>query len=94
MSEDALKYLQQDNIGKVIAKGLANVYTKKPPKPIKYLTEWLKSYSSNKTQLSQTIHAQHDKARHSAVFDNTQKLVALNEQERTEEIKRQNSKVK
>lgn len=30
MSEDPLKYLQQDEIGKVIAKGLANLYTNKP----------------------------------------------------------------
>lgn len=30
MSEDPLKYLQQDDIGKVIAKGLATLYTHKP----------------------------------------------------------------
>mgnify|MGYP006995462956 CR=1 FL=1 len=30
MSQEALKYLQQDDIGKVIAKGLASVYNKKP----------------------------------------------------------------
>ncbi len=30
MSQDALKYLQRDDIGKVIAKGLASVYSKKP----------------------------------------------------------------
>lgn len=37
MSQDPLKYLQQDKIGKVIAKGLANVYNNKPESPIKYL---------------------------------------------------------
>ena len=30
MNSDTLKYLQQDAIGKVIAKGLADVYTNKP----------------------------------------------------------------
>jgi len=30
MNSDTLKYLQQDNIGKVIAKGLADVYNSKP----------------------------------------------------------------
>lgn len=79
MSEDALKYLQRDDIGKVIAKGLASVYSKRPPKPVKYLAEWLKSYSGNRSQLSHTIQAQHEKVTHSAVFENTQKLVALSE---------------
>lgn len=47
MNNDLLKYLQQDNIGKVIAKGLADVYTDKPQAPVKYLAAWLKKYSSN-----------------------------------------------
>lgn len=48
MSEEALKYLQKDDIGKVIAKGLANLYSHKPERPIKFLAEWLKSFSKNK----------------------------------------------
>jgi len=32
-----LKYFQQDAIGKVLAKGLADVYTHKPNTPVKYL---------------------------------------------------------
>ena len=30
MNPETLKYLQQDDIGKVIAKGLAHLYTNKP----------------------------------------------------------------
>ena len=30
MNSDNLKYLQQDSIGKVIAQGLADIYTNKP----------------------------------------------------------------
>jgi hypothetical protein len=47
MNSDMLNYLQKDEIGKVIAKGLANVYTNKPEAPVKYLAQWLKNYSSN-----------------------------------------------
>ena len=47
MNPETLKYLQQDDIGKVIAKGLAHLYTNKPERPIKNLAEWLKKYSSN-----------------------------------------------
>ena len=47
MNTDLLKYFQQDGIGKVLAKGLADVYTQKPNAPVKYLAEWLKNYSKN-----------------------------------------------
>jgi hypothetical protein len=47
MNSDLLKYLQQDGIGKVIACGLADVYTNKPAAPVKYLAAWLKNYSKN-----------------------------------------------
>lgn len=47
MNNDLLQYLQQDSIGKVIARGLADVYTQKPPTPVKYLAAWLKKYSKN-----------------------------------------------
>jgi hypothetical protein len=47
MNKEQLAYLQQDNIGKVIAKGLADVYTNKPQAPVKYLAAWLKKYSAN-----------------------------------------------
>lgn len=52
MNADLLKYLQQDNIGKVIAKGLADVYTSKPQAPVKYLAEWLKKYSANQKEIA------------------------------------------
>lgn len=47
MNNELLQYLQQDGIGKVIARGLADVYTHKPNTPVKYLAAWLKKYSSN-----------------------------------------------
>ena len=47
MNTELLKYLQQDGIGKVIAQGLADVYTEKPETPVKYLAAWLKKYSAN-----------------------------------------------
>ena len=56
MNNDLLKYLQQDNIGKVIAKGLADVYTHKPQTPVKYLAAWLKKYSSNQHEIAKLSH--------------------------------------
>lgn len=52
MNNDMLKYLQQDAIGQVIAKGLADVYTQKPAAPVKYLAAWLQKYSSNQKELA------------------------------------------
>jgi len=48
-----LTYLQQDIIGKVIAKGLADVYTNKPQAPVKYLAAWLKKYSANQKEIAE-----------------------------------------
>lgn len=47
MNPQTLKYLQKDEVGKVIATGLAMLYMNKPEKPIKFLGEWLKTYSHN-----------------------------------------------
>ena len=49
-SED-IKYLKQDHIGKVIARGLATVYEQKPSKPITYFANWLLNYSHNQKQI-------------------------------------------
>lgn len=37
MNPQTLEYLKQDELGKVVAKGLANLYTNKPQKPVRYL---------------------------------------------------------
>lgn len=37
MNAQTLKYLQKDEIGKVIATGLATLYINKPDKPVQYL---------------------------------------------------------
>ena len=52
MNTELLKYLQQENIGKVIAKGLADVYSNKPQAPVKYLSAWLKKYSANQQEIA------------------------------------------
>jgi len=52
MNNDLLAYLQQDGIGKVIARGLADVYTHKPNAPVKYLAAWLKKYSANQKEIA------------------------------------------
>ena len=51
MNSDSLSYLQSDQIGQVIAKGLAQLYTHQPEAPIKYLAQWLKKYSANQKLL-------------------------------------------
>ena len=62
MNTELLKYLQQDGIGKVVAKGLADVYTSKPETPIKYLAAWLKKYSSNQNEIAKLSHQEGLKA--------------------------------
>ncbi len=57
MDKEMIEYLKQDDIGKVIAKGLANLYTTQPDKPVKYLIQWLKNYSETQKEL-QKIRAQ------------------------------------
>jgi hypothetical protein len=43
-----ITYLKQDNIGKVVASGLAELYKEKPTFPIDYLARWLLNYSKTK----------------------------------------------
>jgi hypothetical protein len=62
MNSDLLQYLQQDAIGKVIARGLADVYTHKPAAPVKYLAAWLKKYSNNQHQIAELGKQQSSKA--------------------------------
>lgn len=74
MNPETLKYLQQDDIGKVIAKGLAHLYTNKPERPIKNLAEWLKKYSSNQKELAAVVKAQSDKAISLKILDENKRL--------------------
>ena len=69
MNIDLLQYFQQDNIGKVIAKGLADVYTQKPQTPVKYLAEWLKKYSNNQHLISEISKEQNQKKEHLSVYN-------------------------
>ena len=47
MNSQTLHYLQKDEVGRVIATGLANLYINKPEKQVKFLAEWLRNYSKN-----------------------------------------------
>ena len=40
-----VKHLQQEEIGLVLSKGLAEVYLNKPPNPIDYFAKWLLHHS-------------------------------------------------
>lgn len=42
-----IDYIHQDAIGGVIALGLAELYMKRPDKPIEYLAKWLLDYEQN-----------------------------------------------
>ena len=46
-----IKYLMQDEIGAVIAKGLADTFSANPQNPIEYFGKWLMNY--RKIQKSQ-----------------------------------------
>lgn len=42
-----IAYLKQDDIGKVLSKGLAVLYREQPQFPVEYLAKWLLNYSSS-----------------------------------------------
>jgi hypothetical protein len=44
MNRETLRYLQEDEIGKVVAAGLAMLYINKPERPVRYLANWLRTY--------------------------------------------------
>ena len=54
-SEDA-EYLKSDDIGLVIAKGMANLYQTKPNNPVDYLGKWL----LNVAQVQRAAVSQHE----------------------------------
>lgn len=42
-----MDYLQTDEVGGIVAKGLAALYLDNPKFPIDYLAKWLLTYSKN-----------------------------------------------
>ena len=42
-------YLEQDEVGKVICKGLATVAKLRPSNPVQYFAKWLLAYQSQTT---------------------------------------------
>ena len=45
-----IDFLKQKEIGGVISKGLAEVYLKKPNRPVEYLAKWLLKFVNNERQ--------------------------------------------
>lgn len=87
MNPETIKYLQQDEIGKVIAKGLANLYTHKPQTPVKYLAEWLRTYSRNRAELSAVVKAQENKSVSVKALGETQKLAEIQKESQDKKLK-------
>ena len=49
---DDIKYLQQDEIGGIIAKGLSETYEARPKNPVEYFAKWLLNHKrTQKKQL-------------------------------------------
>lgn len=46
-----ISYLKSDEIGKVIAQGLSELYRERPKFPVDYLAKWLYNYSSQKEEM-------------------------------------------
>jgi hypothetical protein len=46
-----ISYLKSDDIGKVIAQGLSELYRERPKFPVDYLAKWLYNYSSQKEEM-------------------------------------------
>ena len=69
MNGELLKYLQQDGIGKVMAKGLADVYLNKPNAPVKYLAAWLKQFSANQKEAARLESEQKERASRLVTFN-------------------------
>ena len=55
--EDA-EYLKSDEIGLVIAKGMAVMYKQNPKNPVDFLAKWLLNYSQVERAAEQRIDAQ------------------------------------
>jgi hypothetical protein len=48
-------YIKQDELGLVIAKGLAVMYKTQPANPVDFLAKWLLNYSSVQQQAVSTV---------------------------------------
>lgn len=94
MNSELLQYLQQDGIGKVIARGLADVYTHKPNAPVKYLAAWLKKYSSNQQQLSELAKQQATKADVLQVYNSNVEKEARKVEEHKRNVEQHDAKIK
>ncbi|KAL4484274.1 hypothetical protein ABPG72_006385 [Tetrahymena utriculariae] len=79
-----IQYLKQDNIGKVLAKGLAVLYQEKPKFPVDYLAKWLLNYSvsvNNENRLDDTLKEKENlKKEYKDELDRVQKENQINEE--------------
>lgn len=94
MNSELLQYLQQDGIGKVIARGLADVYTHKPNAPVKYLAAWLKKYSSNQQQLAELAKHQAAKVDVLQIFNGNVEKEAKKVEENKRKVEEHDAKIK
>ena len=74
-----IRYLKEDNIGKVLSKGLAVLYREQPQFPVEYFAKWLLNYSSS---------IQNEK-NHADVLKHKADLIEKALKEKAEEDKRQ-----
>ncbi|KAL4455834.1 hypothetical protein ABPG74_003244 [Tetrahymena malaccensis] len=79
-----IQYLKQDNIGKVLAKGLAVLYQEKPKFPVDYLAKWLLNYSvsvNNENRLDDSLKEKENlKKEYKEELDRIQKENQINEE--------------
>lgn len=83
------KYLKQDNIGKVLSKGLAVLYSEKPKFPVDFLAKWLLNFSlsvNNENKLDDLLKEKENlRKEHNEQLENEQKELAATEEAKLED---------
>ena len=86
MRKDLERNFEDEEIGKVIVKGLANLYVNKPEKPIKYLAAWLKNYEKNQKNLKHILKSSEDRSENLKLFHQANEVAAANKLIETKKI--------
>ena len=93
MNAELLEYLKQDGIGKVVAKGLADVYLNQPEAPVKYLAAWLKKHSKTQAAARVLEAEQRGKKEQLEIFNKDAEDAAKRAQVKAEEEKKHAAKI-
>lgn len=84
-----IQYLKQDNIGKVLSKGLAVLYKEQPKFPVDFLAKWLLNFSlsvNNENKLEDLLKEKENLRReHKEELENEQKEQASVEEAKLED---------